>query len=94
MWLTQQGVDTAAVETLLRLYRERQELDYDDVGVPSFSQIATLQNKYQEGEMSDAWFNKDEIPSELMKSFTLEIVNRGYQEWSIHNYILKVQPVP
>ena len=87
LWLTQQNVDTSIVDTLVRLYRERNETDY-------MAQFATLQNTYEGGEQSDVWFQQQDIPSELMKSFTLEIINRGYTEWSIFNYLMKVSAVP
>lgn len=87
LWLTQRGVDSAMVDTLIRLYREREETDY-------VNQFATLQNSYEGGDESDTWYNKTDIHSELMKSFTMEIINRGYEEWTIYNYVMKVAPAP
>lgn len=87
LWMTQRNVDTSLADPLLRLYREREETDY--VG-----QFTLERNSYNGGEDSDVWFNKDEIPSELMKSFTLEIINRGYTEWMIYNYLMKITPAP
>lgn len=84
-WLTQQNVDTTAVDTLMRLYREREATDY-------VSQVTLERNTYEAGD-SDVWFNKDEIPGELLKSFTMELINRGYTEWTIYNYVMKVHPV-
>lgn len=86
-WLTQQGVDTTAVDTLCRLYREREEADYVRQFIPK-------QVEYQTGDGSNAWFAKSDIPSEMMKSFTLEIINRGYDEWIAYNYLMKVSPAP
>lgn len=85
LWMTQQNVDTETFGTLVRYYRER-ENTYR-------AQFAMLQNEYPDGE-SDAWFNVMDIPSELVKMFGLEMINRGYQQWRFVNLTLKPKIAP
>lgn len=80
MWFTQENVDNITAGTLVRYYRERAN---------TYSQFAMLQNKYEDGTNSDAWFTEEDIPSELVKMFGLEIINRGYQQWRFVNMVLK-----
>lgn len=85
IWLTQQGVDTASQGTIIRFYRERAN---------TYTQFASLQNVYADDGESDAWYQKNEIPSELVKMFGLKFINRGYQQWKFINLILKPNIVP
>jgi hypothetical protein len=80
LWLTQQNVDTATTGTLLRFYRER---------ASGYVQFAPLQMTYDDTVGSDAWFVDESVPSELVKVFGLEIINRGYQQWRFINMVLK-----
>lgn len=84
LWLTQQGSDPDTQGTLVRFYREREN---------TYTQFATLQNTYNDGN-SDAWFQQTDIPSELVKMFGLEIINRGYQQWRFINLTLKPNIAP
>lgn len=85
LWLTQQNSDATTTGTLIRFYREREA---------TYEQFTTLQNTYEAGEASDVWFQQTEIPSELVKMFGLEIINRGYQQWRFINLVLKPQVAP
>lgn len=82
MWLTQENVHPEAGGTLIRWYRERAN---------TYQQFATLQNQYgaDADEPSDSWFTVEDIPSELVKMFGLEIINRGYHQWRFVNMVLK-----
>lgn len=89
MWLTQENVDTTTVATgtLIRYYRESEDV---------YRQFAALQNKYGANatESSDAWYVNQQIPSNLVKMFGLEIINRGYQQWRFINMVLKPRMNP
>lgn len=85
IWLTQQNSDPTTAGTLIRYYREREN---------TYQQFATLQNTYEGGGLSDAWFQDTEIPAELVKMFGLEIINRGYQQWKFVNMTLKPTIAP
>lgn len=85
LWLTQQNVDTLNGGTLIRWYRERTN---------AYTQFAPLQNIYDDTEGSDSWFVLEEIPAELTKMFSLEIINRGYQQWRFVNMVLKPRMNP
>ncbi len=80
MWITQQGVDAATFGTIIRMYRERET---------TYSQFAPLQNVYDDSTNSDVWYQNTGIPSELMKMFKLQFINRGYDEWRFINLTLK-----
>lgn len=84
LWLTQQGVDAATAGTFIRFYKENQA---------GYEKIALLQNQYAEQE-SDAWVCNDTIPSELVKMFGLEFINRGYEQWRFINMALKANLIP
>lgn len=87
LWCTQMGVDPNSAGTLIRWYREREN---------TYTQFEFLQNKYgaDSDQPSDAWYVNEEIPSELVKMFGLEIINRGYQQWRFVNLVLKPRMVP
>lgn len=85
LWLTQQNVDTTNGGTLIRWYRERAN---------TYTQFAALQNIYDNAGGSDSWFAIEEVPSELVKMFALEIINRGYQQWRFINMVLKPRVDP
>ena len=80
MWLTQQGADATTTGTLIRFYRETEA---------AYKQFAPLQVNYQDTTLSDVWFQKTDVPSELVKKFGLKIINRGYQQWKFLNMVLK-----
>jgi len=80
LWLTQQSVDASTTGTLIRYYRERET---------GYTQFAPLQDEYADATGSDVWFVNQEVPSELVKSFGLEIINRGYEQWRMLNLALK-----
>lgn len=87
LWCTQEGVDPDSVGTLIRWYREREN---------TYQQFTLLQNEYGANvdQPSDAWYVQQEIPSELVKMFGLEIINRGYQQWRFVNMMLKPRMNP
>lgn len=87
IWLTQEGVDiiTTPSGTLIRWYRERST---------AYIQFAALQNTYDDAVNSDSWFNSEDVPSELVKMFGIEIINRGYQQWRFLNMVLKPRISP
>lgn len=85
LWLTQQNVDTTTQGTLIRFYREREN---------TYQQFAPLQSVYQDDGGSDTWYQKQEIPSELVKSLGLKFINRGYQQWRFINLVLKPNVAP
>jgi hypothetical protein len=82
IWLTQEASDMG---TLIRYYRERSNL---------YTQFTSLQDLYQDGTGSDAWFDNTQVPSELVKMFGLEFINRGYQQWRLVNATLKTTVAP
>lgn len=84
LWLTQQGVDAETSGTFIRFYREN---------APGYKNIPLMQNTYSDGN-SDAWFCNDAIPSELIKMFGLEFINRGYEQWRFINMAMKANLIP
>lgn len=83
LWATQQNTDeVASLQTLVRFYRERAN---------TYRQFTLLQSQYgpDDDESSDAWFTVEDIPSELVKMFGLEFINRGYTQWRFVNLVLK-----
>lgn len=85
LWLSQQNVDPTTCGTLVRFYREYES---------TYSQFATVQNQFADGTNSDVWFNETDIPSELLKVFGIEVINRGYQQWRFINMVLKPNMAP
>jgi hypothetical protein len=80
MWITQQGIEPSAVGPLIRFYRER--------ATDFFAQFAMSQTG------SDAWNATQVIPPDLTKSFTLEIIQRGYLQWRFFNMVMKLNMAP
>lgn len=85
LWLTQENVDPATAGTLIRYYREREN---------TYKQFATLQNKYDDAADSNTSFVNQDIPSELVKMFGIEIINRGYAQWRFLSMVLKTRANP
>lgn len=85
IWLTQQNVDTTLVGTLVRYYRERSN---------AYTQFELIEDQYADTTLSDEWFSDGAIPSELVKMFGLEIINRGYEQWTLVNLVLKPRLTP
>lgn len=80
LWLTQQNVDSPTQGTTIRMFKERQN---------TFQQFAPLQMNYDDATLSDAWFCDTQIPSEMVKMFGLQFINRGYKQWRFINLTLK-----
>jgi hypothetical protein len=87
LWFTQQQVDPDTTGTLIRWYRERYN---------TYTQLTPLQNGYgaDGNEDSDAWYANQDIPSELVKMFGVEIINRGYMQYRLVNIALKPRVNP
>lgn len=85
LWLTQENADTTSVGTLIRYYKER---------ATTYTQFAPVQALYDDLSGSDAWYVREDVPSELTKMFGLEIINRGYEQWRFINMVLKPRLTP
>ncbi len=83
-WVTQQNVDVNLDKTTLFRYSTERQLGYDT----QFEMTQTLDDN---GDPTDTWATKQEIDAESHKSFTLEIINRGYTQWKILNMALKLR---
>ena len=81
MWLTQEN----ATRSLVRLYREWSGITWD--------QIIPLADSYPDASLQTSFIEKV-IISERVKSFGLEIINREYLGWVLHNLIVKAQIIP
>lgn len=85
LWMSQRDVH---LKTFVRFYREY-------AGLPEMQFLPESQN-YDTGQfpLSEVHFNKDDIYSQLVKYFGLEIINRGYQQWQLKTLILKPRITP
>ena len=77
-WITQQNADD---QTLIRYYRDRRAM-YEQ-------QFQVLPYQYIDKTYSDACKTDLAVPSLLSKSFCLEIINRGYSDWRLINFLME-----
>lgn len=92
-------------KSLLELWVHQTNLDQSDdtyTKVRHFYELeplATLQFdlnqiQYEGGRLSDVWFTKRELPSELLRVFGLEFINRGYTAWTFTEAEIIMRPAP
>lgn len=94
IWLTIDNVDTVLKimgngSTFLRYYRDRSTIPYAPktnglLGVP-----LTLV-KFMDAANTDTWVTQSP-PTARLKTFGIEIIDRAYRAWKLHNWVLKVQ---
>lgn len=93
VWLTIDGVDTSFIvghegSTVLRYYRERGGVPFTPIS--SRSSIPLKQVSLHDDEETQVWFTK-EPPTERIKSFGIEIIDRGFLPWRLYNLTLKAE---
>lgn len=93
IYLTLDKVDSPAIanhegSTFLRYYRERQGLPFSPK-VDNKTAIIIHRVKMDDAAGTQVWFTK-EPPTERIKAFGLEIIDRGFDQWRFYNYTLKV----
>lgn len=95
IWLTMDGVDGVAKivgdgSTFLRYYRDRSTIPYAPKA-DSLLNIPLKQNKFEnDGTGTQGWFTQ-EPPTDRIKTFGVEIIDRAYKAWKLYNWTLKVQ---
>lgn len=93
LWFTLDQVDSTFIvghqgSTFLRYYRERSATPF----APKLDEricIPLERVTLDDGAETQEWFTS-EPPTERIKSFGIEVVDRGYQQWRLYNYTLKV----
>jgi hypothetical protein len=93
IWATIDGLTASAISghagsTFLRYYRDRQPIPFapkaDGKVVIALHRVAM-----DDGVGTQVWFTS-EPPTEKIKAFGVEIVDRGYTQWRFFNWTLKV----
>jgi len=94
IWLTLDKVDTTFMlnhtgSTFLRYYRERLGIPFAP-RVDGRLNIALNQNHQDDADAAQTWFTS-EPPTERIKAFGIEIIDRGFLPWRLYNETLKVE---
>lgn len=94
IFLTLDGLDTSFISghvgsAFLRYYRERQALPFapkvdGKLGIP------IIRVKMDDAAGTQVWFTS-EPPTERIKAFGIELIDRSYGQFRFYNYTLKVQ---
>jgi hypothetical protein len=96
LWLTLENVDrtlniTGEGSTFLRYYRDRSLTPYVPAPVETGKTgIALHQGFFDDGDEMQEWFTR-EPPTDLIKTFGVEIIDRAFKAWKFHNWTLKMQ---
>lgn len=92
IWLTLDNVDASPLptgaSTFLRFYQELDQLPQEpnDDGI---TLIPINQSMRDDGSLAMSWKTRTP-PSERVKIFGIEIIDRGYAQWRLFNYTLKL----
>lgn len=92
VWLTLDQVDTALKlggdgSTFLRYYRDRSLTPYSPLSTGKLNIPLKLVSHDGTGP-SQAWFTQDP-PTDRIKTFGIEIIDRSYKAWKMYNWTLK-----
>lgn len=93
IYLTLDGVDSTFIpgelgSTFLRYYRERASIPFAPKS-DSRLNIPIKQISLDDAAKTQVWFT-DEPPTERIRAFGVEIIDRGFQQWRFFNWSLKV----
>lgn len=97
IWVTIDNVDVSFVSnfeddsgsTFLRYYRERAALPFAPKANTRLN-IKLKRVEMDDGDGTAVWFT-DEPPTERIKAFGVEIIDRGFLPWRMYDWTLKVQ---
>lgn len=95
LWFTMDGVDAVLKiggdgSTFLRYYRDRQSTPYPPLA-DDLLNIPLKQNKFEDDSTgTENWFTQ-EPPTDRIKTFGVEIIDRAYLAWKLYNWTMKVQ---
>ena len=95
LWFTMDNVDAVLKivgdgSTFLRYYRDRQATPYPPLA-DGLLNIPLKQNKFEDDASgTQGWFTQ-EPPTDRIKTFGVEIIDRAYKAWRLYNWTLKVQ---
>lgn len=94
LWFTIDKVDVTFMEnhrgsTFLRYYRDRLSVPYAPKSDGRLN-IPLIQVNQDDGNPTQTWFT-DEPPTERIKTFGIEIIDRGFLPWRLYNETLKVE---
>ena len=96
IWLTLAGVDTdtdlkvmGEGSTMLRYFRDRSATPYapladDKLGIP----LRVVE--FIEASDTETWFTQSP-PTDRIKTFGIEIIDRAYRAWKLYNWVLKLK---
>lgn len=86
--------DTSNPSTFLRFYRERQTapmvLPDNVTGTTNATRLFMENIAFPDGSNSDGWITENPATQEL-KSFGIEIIDRGYEAWRLFNWVIKAK---
>lgn len=93
IWLTLDGIDRGtglpAGSTFIRHYQELNQLPDAPNNDGNFL-VPIIQSELDDGTLSMAWKTRTP-PTQRLKVFGIEIIDRGYQQWRLFNYTLKAE---
>lgn len=94
IWATLDGVDSTFItddegSTVLRYYRDRKGIPFAP-DTDSKLNIKLFQVNLDDDEKTQVWFTQ-KPPTERIKTFGIEIIDRGFQQWRLYNLTLKAQ---
>lgn len=94
IWLTLTGTTTTPMtghigSTFLRYYRERQRDPFAPNTTSGLTGIALQRIKMDDAEETEVWFTQTP-PTERIKTFGIEIIDRGLLQWRMYDWSLKV----
>lgn len=95
-WSTLDGVDSTFIvgdegSSILRYYRDRNGTPFPPESTNGRLNIKLFRVKMDDAAATQVWFTR-EPPTERIKTFGIEIIDRGFQKWRFYNLTLKVQP--
>lgn len=93
-WTTLDGVDSTFIanhvgSTVLRYYRDRKGLPYPPLSDGKLN-IKLYKVMMDDAEQTQVWFTQAP-PTERIKTFGIELIDRGFQQWRLYNLTLKIQ---
>ncbi len=81
LWASMMNLDTDTAAQFVRFYEE-----YDEEPTNS---ITMVRDKRPDGTNSNVYFNRNEVPSDLLNSFGIEFIEYGYENYQLLNFVLK-----
>lgn len=81
LWATMMNLDADTAAQFVRFYEE-----YDEEPTDS---ITMTRQERPNGDNSNVYLNRNQVPSDLLNSFGIEFIEYGYANFQLLNFVLK-----